>query len=115
MIDLSRPPVRPGPRLAGWVILVGVLAVSFAVLALDWSLLAPPPANQRGVVPPAARVALLALATVGLVALLTFWYAAFRLTKGRSVWSNTLLAKGYPESDPESGRRRQSDREERAA
>ncbi|MGP8159507.1 MAG: hypothetical protein ACLPWO_07905 [Thermoplasmata archaeon] len=115
MIDLSRPPVRPGPRLAGWVIFVGVLAVSFAVLALDWSLLAQPPATQPGVVTPAARVALLALATVGLIVLLTFWYAANRLTKGRSVWSNTLLAKGYPVGDPESGRRRQSDPEERAA
>lgn len=116
MIDLSRPPVRPGPRLAGWVIFVGVLTVSFAVLALAWSLLAQPPATQPGVVTPAAEEALLALATVGLIALVTFWYAANRLTKGRSVWSNTLLARGgYPVGDPESGRRRQSDPEERAA
>jgi len=115
MIDLSRPPVRPGPRLAGWVILAGVCGVSFAVLALVYSLMIQPPTTQPGVVSPATREALLALAIVGIIALATFWYAANRLTKGRSVWSNSLLAKGYPVGDPESGRRRQSDPEERAA
>lgn len=115
MIDLSRPPVRPGPRLAGWVIFVGVLGVSFAVLFLVYSLLAQPLATQPGVVTPATRDALLALATVGLIAGLTFLYVSMRLRKGGSVWSNVLLAKGYPVGDPESGRRRQSDPEERAA
>jgi hypothetical protein len=115
MIDLSRPPVRPGPRWAGWVMLVGVWAVSFAVLALVYSFMIQPPTTQPGVVSPATREALLAFALVGIIASVTFWYASNRLTEGRSVWSNALIARGYPEGDPESGRRRPSDPEERAA
>jgi len=115
MIDLSRPPVRPGPRWTSWVILATVLAVSFAVLALVYSLMIQPPTTQPGVVSPATMVALLALAIVGLIALTTYFYAAHRLTKGSRFWSNTLLAQGDPVGDPESGRRRSSDPEERAA
>ncbi len=94
--------------MAGWVILVGVCGVSFAVLALVYSLMIQPPTTQPGVVAPATRVALLALAIVGLIALTTYFYTANRLTEGRGVWSNALLSKGYPVGDPESGRRRQS-------
>jgi hypothetical protein len=115
MIDLSRPPIRPGPRWAGRVILVGVLVVSFVVLALVYSLTIQPPTTQPGVVSPATRETLLGLAAVGLIALLTYWYAANRLTEGNRFWSYTLLGKGYPEGDSTSARRRQSDPEERAA
>ena len=114
MIDLSRPPVRPGPRFSGWVILALVWVVSFAVLVVVYSLADQPPATQGGVPTPGAAEFLLVIATIGLVAGLVFMYASMRLRAGGSVWSNALLAQGYPVGDPDM-ERRLSDPEERAA
>ena len=94
---------------------MGVGGVSLAVLALAYSLMIQPPTTQPGIISPATRVVLLALAVVGVIALLIYFYASMRLQMGGTAWSNAILAKGYPVGDPESGRRRQSDPEERAA
>ncbi len=115
MIDLSRPPVRPGPRSAGWVFYAVLWGVSFAVLILVYSLMLQPSANPPGAPAPGVDVLLLVLAAVGLVAALLMGYAALRLRKGGSAFSNVLQARGYPVGDPESGRARASDPEERAA
>lgn len=113
-MDLSRPPVRPGPRVPGWVIFTVALGVSFAVIVLVFSLLAQPMATQNGALTPGARVVLVGLSIAGLAALLVFWYAGLRLRKGSSLFSNVLQARGYPVGDPDRERRR-SDFEERAA
>lgn len=90
------------------------LGVSAAVVAFVWALLDQPWATQNGNLTLGARVALLGLVITGLAALLIFWYAALRLRKGSSLFSNYLQARGYPVGEPDSGRRL-SDVEERAA
>ena len=114
LIDLSRPPIRPGPRVPGWLFYALVLAVSFALIVLILSLLAQPLATQNGALTPGARAVLLGLAIAAIAALVIFSYAGLRLRKGSSLFSNVLQAKGYPVGDPDRGRRR-SDFGERAA
>ena len=113
-MDLSRPPIGPGPRVPGWVIFTAALGVSFAVIVLVFSLLAQPMATQNGALTPGARVVLVGLSIAGLAALLIFSYAGLRLRKGSSLFSNVLQARGYPVGDPDRERRR-SDFEERVA
>jgi hypothetical protein len=105
LIDLSRPPVRPGPRIVGWPIVAAVWGAGFAVLVATYSLLSNP-----GLSP----VAALLIGLVGLVAAGAMGYAGMRLRSGASVWSNALQARGYPVGDPDSDRR-VGDPEERDA
>ena len=114
MIDLSRPPIRPGPRFPGWVVFAVLWAASFAVLVLSYSLLVQPPATVQGAPTAGEEGFLLLLGIVGLISALSFSYAGMRLRAGGSVWSNALLARGHPVGDPDTGRR-QSDPEERDA
>ncbi len=114
MIDLSRPPIRPGPRVPGWILFTVTLGASSAVLALVFLLEGQRSAAQTGSLPPGARVVLFGLVLAGWAALLIFWYAALRLAPGSGLASNLWRARGHPVGDPDRTRRL-SDLEERVA
>jgi len=105
MIDLARPPVRPGPRLEGWAIFAIAWAVGFGLYVLAAAILSNPFLGLGVVLP---------VAIIGLLAASTMSYAMWRLQVGTDIAADVMMATGERIGDPERARR-VSDPEERRA